>query len=125
MMTIDTIDTRELVERLDEINDSLEEIAELVENGDTFDYSAQITELEEEKAEIEEVEGYCEDFLYGATLIRESDFKEYAQQFADEIGAVDFDGSWPNSCIDWDQAARELAMDYTLITYQGIDYYVR
>jgi antirestriction protein len=39
--------------------------------------------------------------------------KAFAQELADDIGAVDTDIGWPNSCIDWDQAARELFMgDY-------------
>jgi antirestriction protein len=38
---------------------------------------------------------------------------EYAQDLAESIGAVDDSATcWPNDCIDWERAARELFMDY-------------
>lgn len=40
-------------------------------------------------------------------------FRDYAENLAEEIGAVNPDATWPNNCIDWERAARELAMDYT------------
>jgi hypothetical protein len=33
--------------------------------------------------------------------------------------------NWPFTCIDWKQAAEELAMDFSTVTYQGTDYLVR
>jgi len=38
--------------------------------------------------------------------------RDFAQEFADQIGAIDGDAQWPQTCIDWDQAARELMYDY-------------
>lgn len=73
----------------------------------------------------EEAEGYSDDWEYGATLIRDSYFEEYAQELAEEIGAIDRNASWPYTCIDWDQAARELRMDYTSIEFDGVTYWVR
>ena len=72
----------------------------------------------------DEAEGYS-DWLHGATLIRDSYFKTYAQQFADDIGAVNSEAGWPNSCIDWEQAADELQMDYTAIEFDGVTDWVR
>ena len=37
--------------------------------------------------------------------------REYAQEFADEIGGL-VPMAWPYDCIDWEQATRELMMDY-------------
>lgn len=38
--------------------------------------------------------------------------KEFAQQFAEDIGAIDNIGTqWPTYCIDWEYAARDLMMD--------------
>ena len=46
---------------------------------------------------------YCAgDFGYGANLIRDSYFRDYAEQFADDIGAINSENSWPAYCIDWD-----------------------
>lgn len=37
---------------------------------------------------------------------------EFAQELAEELGAVPEHANWPNDCIDWERAARELMMDY-------------
>jgi exoribonuclease II len=87
---------------------------------------------DDEKAELAalvalkaEAEGYSSDWQYGATLIRDSYFRDYAQELAEDIGAIDHNAQWPNACIDWDQAARELQMDYSAIEFDGITYWVR
>ena len=72
----------------------------------------------------EQAEGYSV-WKYGAQLIRESYFTDYAQQLAEDIGAVSADATWPNNCIDWDQAARELEVDYTRVDFDGVDFLFR
>ena len=48
-------------------------------------------------------------------LIRDSYSEDYAQELAEDNGAISSsDASWPNTCVDWKQAARELQMDYTV-----------
>ena len=56
---------------------------------------------------------------YPVTLIRDSHFRDYAQDFADDIGRISDSAEWPHTCIDWDQAARELQMDYSSTTFNG------
>ena len=109
----DVIDSRDVIERIGEL-----------EGQDELD--------DEEKAELAvlkslqgEAEGYSEDWRYGSTLIRDSYFREYAMEFADEIGAIPANASWPLTCIDWGQAARELQMDYTAVNFGGVRYWVR
>jgi hypothetical protein len=46
-------------------------------------------------------------------------------QLAEDIGAINGDATWPNNCIDWDQAAKELRMDYTAVDFDGITYWIR
>lgn len=58
-------------------------------------------------------------------LIPEDEFTDYAREFAEEIGAIDRDARWPAYCIDWEAAARDLSMDFTIYTYDGRDYYGR
>lgn len=65
------------------------------------------------------------DWRYGETLIRESYFRDYAMQLADDIGAINSEATWPNNCIDWDRAARELQMDYTAVEFGGVTYLIR
>lgn len=72
-----------------------------------------------------EAEGYAPDWQYGAALIRDSYFQDYAQELADDIGAVPDNVTWPLTCIDWEQAARELRMDYTSVEFDGVTYWVR
>jgi hypothetical protein len=62
---------------------------------------------------------------YPVTLIRDSYFKDYAQELAEDIGAINSDASWPNNCIDWDKAARELQMDYSSVEFDGVTYHYR
>jgi len=72
-----------------------------------------------------QAEGYAADWRYGETLIRDSYFEEYARELADDIGAIPRDAGWPTTCIDWEQAARELQMDYTSVNFDGVTYWVR
>ena len=62
---------------------------------------------------------------YGAALIPESEFEDHARDLAEEMGAIPSSYTWPISCIDWEQAARELSMDYTTVELEGVTYYVR
>ena len=134
------LDTRELEERrqeLQDLKDELDEAREALKEAGLTDeeidkaeeVKERLTDAESEfgEAEAKELEELTEllEQCYGETLIPCSDFTEYAEQFAEDIGAVADPSSWPCTCIDWERAARELAMDYTTVTYQGTDYYVR
>jgi hypothetical protein len=96
-----------------------------VDGADAFENVEDFEELCALKALAAEAEGYSPDWSYGATLIRYSYFKTYAQEFADDIGAINSDATWPNNCIDWDRATRELQMDYTQVDFDGVTYWVR
>lgn len=39
--------------------------------------------------------------------------EDFAQQLAEDCGMVSDDAKWPYTCIDWEQAARELMYDYS------------
>jgi hypothetical protein len=74
---------------------------------------------------VAEASGYAADWEHGETLIRDSYFKEYAQELAEDCDMVKGDATWPNNCIDWNQAARELQMDYTAVDFDGVTYWIR
>ena len=65
-------------------------------------------ELAALKALAEEGENSAGDWEHGATLIREDYFETYAQELAEDIGAVPKDLSWPACHIDWEAAADAL-----------------
>lgn len=67
----------------------------------------------------------CGDWKYGEILVRDSYFTDYSQQLAEDIGAVNENALWPNNCIDWEWAARELKMDYTAVDFDGVTYWIR
>lgn len=62
---------------------------------------------------------------YPISMIRDSYFEEYAEELADDIGAINKEATWPNSCIDWERAASELQMDYTSVEFDGVTYWYR
>lgn len=113
----DVIDSRDVIRRIEE----LEEIRDDEQGG--FDEDEQ-EELDALTALAEEASA-SPDWEDGETLIRASYFEEYAQELADDIGAVPNDARWPLTCIDWKKAARELSYDYTIIDFGGEQYYIR
>lgn len=106
----DVIDSRDIIERISDLEG-------------TTDADEQ-AELESLEALAKEAEG-SPDWEYGETLIRDSYFADYAQELAEEIGAIKGDEGWPLNCINWKQAARELQQDYFSVEFDGIDYWIR
>ena len=114
-----TIDSREIVERIEYL-----ESLELDESDEDEIDESNKEELRLLKALAEECEGYG-DWIQGIALIREDFFEEYAREFAEDIGAISDDVSWPCNCIDWERAARELKIDYTEVDFDGVSYLFR
>ncbi len=81
-------------------------------------------ELEILKALADEGEG-CSDWSHGETLIRDSYFETYAEELAEDIGAIGKDTQWPLSYIDWEAAANALKQDYTCVDFDGVEYWIR
>ena len=51
----------------------------------------------------------CEDAYVGSYPTDE----DFARETAESIGAIENPNHWPNYCIDWDWASKELMNDYT------------
>lgn len=131
------IDSRDVIARIDELESGLQSDWETDgerlqgEMGPTFDDwlvsqdSDDAQELKILRALQDEAEGYASDWRYGATLINESYFEDYARELADDIGATKKDQGWPYNHIDWEAAADELLGDYTEVSFDGTTYYVR
>lgn len=115
--TADVIDSRDIIARIEELRAQLEADGSLSDED-----TAELLTLD---ALAKQGEDYAPDWKYGETLIRDSYFKAYAQELAEEIGAISPSATWPNTCIDWDQAARELRMDYAAVEFGPVTYWVR
>jgi len=87
---------------------------------DSRDVIARIAELDTERDEAEDAElaalkALAEDANapLGSLLIRDSYFRDYAQDFASEIG------------IGWEQAKHKLQRDYRPLSFRGVGYWIR
>jgi hypothetical protein len=122
----DVIDSRDVIARLEELTEERQALADA--DDATADLEAWGAENGEELAALhalsDEASGYA-DWTYGASLIRDSYFEEYAQELADDIGAIDRNANWPLNCIDWKRAARELRMDYRAVEFDGVTYWIQ
>lgn len=140
--TDDTIDIRDVIARIEELRNERADLQETLNTCDdgepTLRANVACKEWDEENAEelrtlealLEECKGnggdeQYEGDWYPVTLIRDSYFEDYAQELADDIGAIPKNVAWPCTCIDWEKAARELRMDYTTVDFDGVDYYTR
>ncbi len=119
--TDDLIDLRDVIARVEELREENDNQA--LSEDESLELIALENFLQECKGNggDEQWEGDW----YPVTAIRESYFKTYAQELAEDIGAIPENAAWPARCIDWDQAARELKMDYTGVEFAGVTYYVR
>lgn len=60
-----------------------------------------------------------------SALIPEDEFADHARELAEDIAAISDSDRWPLTCIDWEQAARELQHDYSCIEWDGTTYFFR
>jgi hypothetical protein len=136
--TEDVIDSRDVIERIEELEAERQGLAETADAGDNTEAErlaarADLKAWGEENAEelsalkslAEQASDYAADWECGETLVRGSYFETYAQELAEDCGMVQEGALWPNTCIDWEQAARELKMDYTSVDFDGVDYWIR
>lgn len=119
-----TDDTSVIQNDNEEISNLEEIVSDAVISLANWDDSDEAEELKILKSLAEEC-SYSPGWAYGETLIRDSYFEEYAQELAEDCGMVQRGLGWPNSCIDWAQAARELQQDYTQVEFDNVTYWVR
>ena len=126
-LSADIIDVRDIIARVEELEDEM--LGELPD-GTTWTGTEQDEELQALRAILAELQGMGGDEQwrgdwYPLTLIRDSHFRDYAEELADDIGAIPKDAQWPTNCIDWERAARELRMDYSSVDIDGVTYWTR
>jgi hypothetical protein len=127
----DVIDVRDVIERVEHLEPIREpgpvDLGSEDNENSQDDLFAELSGLEKL---LDELKGYGGDEQwrgdwYPITLIRDSYFKDYAQQFAEDNGAIENNGRWPNYCIDWDRAAHDLQADYSSVEFDGVTYWYR
>lgn len=144
---------QEIIDAVDEIKEIIAELESEKENlfqeeqpegweqsieGIEIEIEAKLEEIEKEEQDsenkneldslislAEEGENASSDWQYGATLIRDDYFEDYARELAEDTGRYSSDEPWPLCCIDWEKAANLLKMDYTEVDYDGVSYWVR
>lgn len=130
----DTIDSRDVITAIEDFENEAVGVfmdahgidAELPEDFVTGDYlDADDADLYQALKDLADEAGGASDWRSGETLIRDSYFEDYAREFAEEIGAVNPDGGWPSSYIDWKAAAEALQQDYTSVDFDGVTYWLR
>lgn len=113
----------------DDIDEALQFMENLSDNGAEYFNDAWHIEIEEQKLIsdfIEELDGYSLNFQYGEAIIHEDYFTDYTKDFVNSCGYI---GSelpwWIENNIDWDGVAVEVKADYSEVIYQGDSYFIR
>ena len=119
-LTADIIDVRDIIARVEELESDVDAIGEGEHIAEWKALTSILVDLQGMGGD-EKWRGHW----YPLTLIRESYFRTYAEELADDIGAVPRNAQWPLTCIDWEQAARELRYDYSAIDIDGATYWTR
>lgn len=97
-----------------QLADILKEARDLLDDPDASDEHADLLRVVGAIEAVRDGMG-ASTFDEGSLLIPEGEFTEYAQDLAEEIGAIDSDAGWPSGYIDWEAAADALRVDYTEI----------
>jgi hypothetical protein len=117
------IDSRDVLEYLDELGTELQTLKEDNPAEDDEEVAELELKLSKLKEFSEECEGYNSDWVHGAQLIPSDYFTEYAKELVEDIGDIPRD--LPHYiAIDWDATAENLKVDYTTVEYDGTEYYL-
>lgn len=111
----DVIDSRDVIARIEHLeNQGVDEL-------DEYEQS----ELLALRELAQEGSAYLADWDHGESLIRDSYFQTYAEELAEEVGAISSENQWPLTYIDWERAADALKQDYSEIDFDGVTYWAR
>jgi len=134
--TQDVIDSRDIIERLEELTAEEEGLIADIEEADA-DEEAEAKEalnswLEENGDELDILKelnndgSNFPDWDCGATLINEDYFEEYCEELCKDIGDIPSDLPWYiANHIDWEGVAEEIKQDYGTVEFDGQTFYIR
>ena len=114
------IDSRDIIERIEELE---AEQTEWNENKLAGWAEFDAEELDALRALTADCIDYAE-WNDGATLIRHSDWVEYVEELLYDCGELP--RTIPDYIvIDWEATANAIAYDYSIVDFDGVDYYLR
>jgi hypothetical protein len=114
----DVIDSRDVIARIEYLEECVNEYG-----SGNLDLS-EIEELNNLKKLASECENDADDWQYGATLIRDSYFRDHARELLEDCGYIPKDlPHWIE--IDWEATARNMLTDYTSVEFDGVTYWYR
>lgn len=119
----DVIDSRDVIERIEELESELKNFLDendvlLEENFPDWE------ELIALRAFAAEASQYSSDWKYGVTLIKYSYWEEYVKEMLEDCGDIPNNIPW-YIVIDWESTAENIAQDYSVVEFDGVDYYIR
>lgn len=122
---MDYLDLRDLAEELEKLrNQRADHIDDPEDNppldDDEEERLALLNELDNEFNG--DLEGYARN---EPTAIPVSEFQDYAEQLAQDLGRISGDEGWPLNHIDWEAAAEALKEDYMEFEFDGETYLIR
>ena len=109
----DTIDSRDVIERIDELEDTYDDLDQL------------------KKAELVALKrltdnAMCDAWEDGEVLINENYFTESCEELCKDTGDMPENLPWYiENNIDWDGVADDIKMDYTEVDFDGEAYFIR
>ena len=126
-----TIDSRDIIERIKELEAMKDSMQQDVDNGKTSGSELALWLQGEEAEELnaliafaEEASQYSSDWEYGETLIHEDYFVEYCMEMLKDCGELPTNIPW-YIVIDEEATAENLKCDYAELEFDGQTYYMR
>jgi len=124
----DEKDAGEIAEIENAVDSLRSEIQELEDNIRVIenDIEEANEELKPIKSLADDAESYAPDWSYGAALIHDSYFEEYAKELVQDIGDLPQDiPSYIENNIDWEGVASDIQIDYASVDFDGVEYWIR
>lgn len=119
----DVLDSRDVIERIEELENELQAFIEETE-GALPENFPEWAELKTLRTLANDAIQYSSDWEYGETLIRYSYWENYVQGMLEDCGEIPKDLPW-YICIDWETTADNISQDYSIVEFDGVDYYIR
>lgn len=127
--TEETIDSREIIERIEELQGERESWLETSAQPWPDAYPEEAAELAALEKLAEQASA-APDWRYGEILVRESYFTDYIRELIDDCYEIPIEinsGQWPwrHMSMDYEAAAADAQSDYIDADFNGVTYFIR